>query len=159
MSLRIISESSARNLERGLHTGRDIGANLQDTYMSRMSKLVPGEALGAYPLFLNTIPRTADNTRPWAAVLLVTMVVLLVVVVLRWNATKSPEGKAQWPAVLLSAMSFIIWVGVLGSDSGFSGVLSIASLTTLGVPPELVSALALFAWTAIAPVLYTGDAT
>lgn len=155
MSLRIISEGSARNLERSLHTGRDIGANLQDTYMSRMSKLVPGEALAAYPLFLNTVPRV-ENSRPWQAVLMVTVVVLIVVVVLRWSATKSVEGKAQWPAVILSAVSFLIWVAVMGPDLGFTG-LSVMSLAVLGVPPELPSALTLFAWTAIAPAIYTGE--
>jgi len=35
--------------------------------------------------------------------------------------------------------------------------LSIMSLTVLGVSTELPSALLLFAWTAIAPAIYTGD--
>ncbi len=155
MSLRIISEGSARNLERGLQTGRDMGDSLQDTYISRLTKLVPGEALAAYPLFLNTVPKQ-DGSRPWQAVLLVTVVVLIVVMVLRWSATKSPDGKAQWAAVFLSAVSFLIWVTVMGPDLGFTG-LQVMSLALLGVPPELPSALALFAWTAIAPAVYTGD--
>src|SRR3990172_3797520 len=110
MTLRIISENSARNLERSLHNGRDIGGSLQDTYMTRMTKLVPAEAITTYPLILNTVP----SPRPWQMVLLVAAVVLVVVVVLRWSATKGPDGKAQWPAVILSAISFVIWVFVMG---------------------------------------------
>ncbi len=118
MTLRIISEASARNLERGLHTGRDIGGSLQDTYITRMTKLVPAEAITAYPLFLNTIqPTTAGTSRPWQSILLVAAVVLVVVVVLRWSATKGPDGKAQWPAVILSAISFVIWVFVMSANS------------------------------------------
>jgi hypothetical protein len=116
-----------------------------------------GAGLGAYPLFLNTIPKdAATNSRPIQAVLLVAAVVLLVVVVLRWSATKGSDGKAQWPAVLLSAISFVIWVFVMGNDSNFAG-LSVLTNSALGVPTELLSSLALFAWTAIAPVIYTGD--
>lgn len=156
MSLRIISETSARNLERGLHTGRDIGGNLQDTYMTRMTKLVPAEAITAYPLFLNTIPTDANTPRPWQAVLLIAGVILLVVVVLRWSATKGPDGKAQWPAVILSAISFIMWVFVMGTNTDFSSF-GVFSNAALGVQPQLLSSLALFAWTAIAPAIYTGD--
>ncbi len=149
MTLRIISETSARNLERSLHTGRDIGGSLQDTYMTRLTKLVPAEAITAYPLFLNTIP--ADR-RQWQAVMFVAAVILVVVVVLRWSATKGPDGKAQWPAIILSAISFVIWVFVLGTNSDFRGLVAIPN-----VPTELISSLTLFAWTAIAPAIYTGE--
>ncbi len=153
MTLRIISETSARNLERGLHTGRDIGGDLQDTYMTRMTKLVPAEAITGYPLFLNMVPAP----RQWTAVLVVAGIVLLVVVVLRWSATKGSDGKAQWPAVILSAISFIIWVFVMGTGSDFSGF-AVISNSVLGLPPQVLSALMMFAWTAIAPAIYTGDA-
>ena len=153
MSLRIISEAQARNLERGLHTGRDIGGSLQDTYMTRMTKLVPAEAITSYPLILNTVP----SPRPWQAVLVVAAVVLIVVVVLRWSATKGPDGKAQWPAVILSAISFVIWVFVIGANSPDFAAFGDFSKWTPGLPPQLLSSLALFAWTAIAPALYSGD--
>lgn len=158
MTLRIISEASARNLERGLHTGRDIGGSLQDTYITRMTKLVPAEAITAYPLFLNTIqPTTAGTSRPWQSILLVAAVVLVVVVVLRWSATKGPDGKAQWPAVILSAISFVIWVFVMSANSDFAQVAADLTKTTPWLQPQLLSSLALFAWTAIAPALYTGE--
>ena len=156
MSLRIISEANARSLERGLHTGRDIGGSLQDTYMTRMTKLVPGEAITAYPLFLNTIQTGPGNPRPWQAVLLVAAVVLVVVVVLRWSATKDADGKAQWPAIILSAISFLIWVFVMGTNTDFAAF-GLLSNATLQVEPQLLSSLLLFAWTAIAPAIYTGD--
>jgi hypothetical protein len=153
MTLRIISENSARNLERSLHTGRDIGGSLQDTYMTRLTKLVPAEAITAYPLFINTIP---NNQRNWQGVLLVAAVILVVVMVLRWSATKGPDGKAQWPAVILSAISFVIWVFVMGANSDFATLLDLSKVAP-GIQPQLLSSLALFAWTAIAPALYTGD--
>lgn len=153
MTLRIISENSARNLERSLHTGRDIGGSLQDTYMTRMTKLVPAEAITTYPLILNTVP----SPRPWQMVLLVAAVVLVVVVVLRWSATKGPDGKAQWPAVILSAISFVIWVFVMGANSDFLAIAADLTKSAPWLQPALVSSLVLFAWTAIAPALYTGD--
>jgi hypothetical protein len=153
MSLRIISEASARNLERGLHTGRDIGGSLQDTYVTRLTKLVPAEAITAYPIFLNAYP---TNPRPWQYILLVAAVILIVVIVLRWSATKGPDGKAQWPAVILSAISFVIWVFVLSANSDFTTFVDVGRFVP-GLPAQLLSSLALFAWTAIAPVIYTGD--
>ena len=152
MTLRIISEASARNLERGLHTGRDIGGSLQDTYMTRMTKLVPAEAITFYPVVLSPLP----SPRPWQMVVLVAAVVLIVVVVLRWSATRGPDGKAQWPAVFLSAISFVIWVFVLGANTDFA---QISDLTKY-VPwlrTDMLSSLLLFAWTAIAPMIYTGE--
>ena len=138
MTLRIISEASARNLERGLHTGRDIGGSLQDTYITRMTKLVPAEAITAYPLFLNTIqPTSAGTSRPWQSVVLVAAVVLIVVVVLRWSATKGPEGKAQWPAVILSAISFVIWVFVMGPNTDFAGADGTAAIRPLRYPAAI----------------------
>jgi hypothetical protein len=154
MTLRIISENSARNLERSLHTGGDIGGSLQDTYMTRMTKLVPAEAITTYPLILNTV----QSPRPWQMVLVVAAVVLVVVIVLRWSATKGADGKAQWPAVILSAISFVIWVIVLGANSGdFAGITANLSQSVPWLQPQLISSLVLFAWTAIAPALYTGD--
>ena len=152
MTLRIISEASARNLERGLHTGRDIGGSLQDTYVTRLTKLVPAEAITSYPIFLNYYP---PEQRSWKYILVVAAFILVVVVVLRWSATKGPDGKAQWPAVILSAISFIIWVFVLSANTDFATVADLARYSPVPVP--LLSSLALFAWTAIAPVLYTGE--
>jgi hypothetical protein len=104
-------------------------------------------------LFINTIP---NNQRNWQGVLLVAAVILVVVMVLRWSATKGPDGKAQWPAVILSAISFVIWVFVMGANSDFATLLDLSKVAP-GIQPQLLSSLALFAWTAIAPALYTGD--
>jgi hypothetical protein len=153
MTLRIISENSARNLERSLHTGRDIGGSLQDTYMTRMTKLVPAEAITTYPLILSPMP----SPRPWQMVLVVAAIVLIVVIVLRWSATRGPDGKAQWPAVILSAVSFVIWVLVIGAESDFREITNSLTKSMPWLQPQVLSSLALFAWTAIAPALYTGD--
>jgi hypothetical protein len=152
MTLRIISEASARNLERGLHTGRDIGGSLQDTYTTRLAKLVPAEALTAYPMFLNYYP---PEQRTLNYILGVAAIILLVVIVLRWSATKGPDGKAQWAAIILSAISFVIYVFVLSSATDFAALADVARYSPLPMP--LLSSLVLFAWTAIAPSIYTGD--
>jgi len=177
MSLRIISAASARNLERGLHTGGTDAGSLQDTYTSRLTKLVPVEAITAYPVFLNAAsaiqPRAAvaAETPALAAaaapatdpivVLVVSWVFLVMVVVLRWRATKSPDGKAQWPAVIISAISFVIWVYVTKGDLGFANLVGSNSagqlLTRLGDYRDFISSLVLFAWTLMAPALYTGE--
>lgn len=177
MSLRIISETSARSLERGLHTGGADAASLQDTYTSRLTKLVPVEAITAYPVFLNAAsgiqpraavaaeapPALAAVTGPDPIVVfVVSWVFLIMVVVLRWRATMSPDGKAQWPAVIISAISFVIWVYVTKGDFGISSLAGSSNvagqlLERLGNYRDFISSLVLFAWTLMAPALYTGE--
>lgn len=180
MSLRIISEGAARKLERGVHTGGADAASLQDTYTSRLTKLVPVEAITAYPVFLNAasgiqpraaVPAAADATRALVAsgtpatdpivIFILSWVFLIMVVVLRWRATKSPDGKAQWPAIIISAISFVIWVYVTKGDFGFSNFVGSnvvgQFLERLRDYRDFVSSLVMFAWTLMAPALYTGE--
>lgn len=151
MGLRIVSEVSARTLERNINNGGPAANQLQDTYLTRLSKLVPCEAITAYPIFLNG----ARATKEEIFVALTSWVVLAVVLVLRWKATLPREsgGKAQWPTVIISAVAFVLWVFVMGGNFGF----------TANVPEvfkthhQFISGLLLFAWSTIAPAVYTGD--
>lgn len=184
MSLRIISESSARNLERGLTTGSGDAANLQDTYTSRLTKLVPVEAITAYPVFLSAASNISSQQAAPAVmppgsgaalaaaaapvagtdpilIFIISWVFLVMVIVLRWRATMSTQGKAQWPAVIISAISFIIWVYVAKGDFGvtsFVGSNAVGQVfERVGAYRDFVSSLVLFAWTLMAPALYSGE--
>jgi hypothetical protein len=160
MSLRIISQNTARNLERSVTTGTRSVAEFEDTYMTRLGKLVPGEAITAYPLFL-ALAKKFTGSGGGLMVALTSWVVLFVVIVLRWRATMSPEGRAQWPAVLISAIAFVIWVYVMQGDFGLGhAVHNFASQYGVEIDDDMrvfVSSLVLFAWTLVAPALYTGD--
>jgi hypothetical protein len=161
MSLRIISESTARNMERSVGTGSRSVAELEDTYITRLGKLVPGEAITAYPLFF-VGAKQLDGGSVGNMVMLTSWVVFIVVVVLRCRATMSPEGRAQWPAVAISAIAFVIWVYVMEGDFGIASAARTLAPKFSGVPLQsdqvkFIASLALFAWTLIAPALYTGD--
>lgn len=174
MSLRIISQQSARNLE----SMGGAGGTLEDTYISRLGKLIPGEAVASYPLFLNGAKTaTATTAAPsgpteslnsalasgdWRLIALTSWIVLLVVIILRWRATKGPDGKAQWQAVAISAVAFVILVYMMEGSFGISNMAAMYTATPLPFADiskgayNFLASLGLFAWTLVAPALYTG---
>jgi hypothetical protein len=158
MSLRIISEKTARNIESRAATGSR-GAEFEDTYITRLGKLVPGEAIAAYPVFFAGAQKIDAGSSGNFTVVLTSWVVLLVVLVLRWRATMSPEGRPQWPAIAISGIAFIIWVYVMEGDFGFANSVSdlVHNRLSLNLDGKFNASLALFAWTLIAPAIYTGD--
>jgi hypothetical protein len=143
-----------------------------DPYVSRLVKLVPAEAVTVCPVMLQQAQTVTpiDGSR-WA-VYITAWAMLLIVIVLRWAATREPGKGAQWGAILIAAVSFFIWVHVLGGDFGFERLIanlapggSSDSLTrnALGNVPnteelrKFASNLSLTAWTLLAPAVYRGD--
>lgn len=104
-------------------------------WMERLIKLIPSEVVAVYLAGKNL---AQEYLIYWS------VVCLGVVVVIRIWGTTAPTRGPQFPAVLISAVSYILWVLAIG---GFPERL---------VPPNLV-ALSILVWTAIVPVLYKGD--
>lgn len=166
MSLRIAGSGAA--------THRDYrgGGGGGDAYMSRLVKLVPAEAVTVYPVVMQQANAVTPLDGPRWAVYIAAWTMLLIVVVLRFVATREPGRSPQWGAVLIAAVSFFIWVHVMGGDFGFERLLENMahgsapdSLTRSGpsnIPntgelKQFVSNLSLTAWTLLAPAVYRGE--
>lgn len=146
MSLRITSYRASRSAQ--AQAARPRGTF--DSYLERLVKLVPAEAVAAYPFL-----RTQAPDYGWAEPLLA-VVLLLVVIALRWRATATPSAGPQIPSIIISAISFIIYAFVVGDP------LSLQSSQSIGVdlPKDAVTYIAqilLVAWVLVVPMLYTGD--
>lgn len=127
----------------------------------RLVKLVPAEAVSAYPL----LKPLADNVDKWA-VWVLSWVLLLVVIVLRRYATATPQKGPQRAAVAVAAISFVIWVYVMKGDFGFYelglkliGGVEAPAPEKLELAKQFLSSLALVVWTLLVPVFYKGEAT
>lgn len=143
-----------------------------DAYMSRLVKLVPAEAVTVYPVVMQQANSVTPIDGPRWAVYIAAWTMLAIVVILRWTATREPGKSAQWGAVLIAAVSFFIWVHVMGGDFGFERLLENLAQGT-GTDPltrsgpgnvtdtdglkKFVSNLSLTAWTLLAPAVYRGD--
>lgn len=146
-----------------------------DYYLSRMLKLMPGEAVVAYPFLhsraqqviddLNRTPTADSLPAPLAASplqaahdhwLLVAMawLILAVVVLLRWQATRGPGG-AQWGAVFIAAISFMLWVPVMNGSFGLMDTFQIYSQIPVAPPVEkFIPELLLVLWSILVPAFY-----
>ncbi len=155
MSLRVISPQA----DKGARVHAAEASSVVDSYMERLVKLVPAEAIAAYPL-LEPLAETAGN---WAVPVL-SWVLLGVVGVLRWHATSTPQSGPQWTAVVIACVSFVIWVYVM---DGHFGVYSFFALfytdgdgafrESIEAGKSFLSTLALVVWTLLVPVFYKGD--
>jgi hypothetical protein len=90
-----------------------------DSYLSRLLKLIPGEAVAIFP-FLNSRAdqlSIALGNSVWPKYL-VAWLVLAMIIVLRAQATRGPNGMPQWGAVLIAAVSFMLWVPVMHGELG-----------------------------------------
>jgi hypothetical protein len=106
--------------------GKDEGVSSQDAfkaYMERLVKLIPGEVLGVYltirGIFVPNNIMPDSQSDPVGAVFLDIWPIIclgLVVLVRAWGTRKANAKwwDAQWKAVFISAISFVIWVLAMG---------------------------------------------
>lgn len=82
-------------------------------------------------------------------------IILLVVVLLRWQATRGDDGRAQWGAVAIAAVSFLLWVPVMNGSFGLFNVFEIYSGIPVYLPVErFIPELLLVLWTILIPAFY-----
>lgn len=113
-----------------------------DSWATRLAKLIPGEALALYGAGSAIVP----DDQVWGLWALA-FVTLAFTVALRWQATQSTGGP-QLTSVLIAALSFCLWVIALDRPAG-----------PIDWPPDLVwiPALTSLLWATIVPVFYKGD--
>jgi hypothetical protein len=108
-------------------------------YTDKLIKLIPAEVLSLY-LAGKGFLTTSQGIGIWALICLV-----LVIVVRMWG-TKDTGTPVQWAAVVIAAISFVIWVYAVG-DLFFN----------LKLPDPGIASVAVLAWTFIVPRFYKGD--
>jgi len=107
--------------------------NSPEDILSRIIKLAPAEVVGIYLLGKSSIP----TTEPPTALGIWSVICLALVLVFRIWGTKS-----QWPAVIISFLSFVIWVLAIGDP--------ILSFTLKG----FVVTLLILVFTFVVPIFY-----
>jgi hypothetical protein len=123
-----------------------------DSYLSRLVKMIPAEALALYGAGVGIIGRPAvDAVDTSKAELLAgwSVVCAIAVVVLRWKATTDAlNPKPQIPSIVIALISFVIWLYAVGGPFEALG---------WSVGPKEVGSLAILAWTFFVPIFYKGD--
>ncbi|HVK79633.1 MAG TPA: hypothetical protein VM915_03390 [Verrucomicrobiae bacterium] len=97
----------------GLHRIRRSGARDDgdgDVYLGRLLKLVPGEALLIYPIGKAASPPEMASYWP--------IIVAFIVVALRVFTTREKGRSSQIVAVLISLVTYVIWVLANGDAFG-----------------------------------------
>jgi hypothetical protein len=138
--LRIIKSSSPI---RGFDTPPSAKDPNFDTYLSRLIKLIPSEVFALYMVGRGILPPSEGKL--W---LLWTLIGLVAVIVVRSKATSNPEKRLgpQWKAVVISCVSYLIWLYSLGDVFAIYG---------LSFP--YVGSLFVLSWTFFVPYFYEGD--
>jgi hypothetical protein len=112
-------------------------------YIGRLVKLIPGEVVSIYLVGTGIIPAGQSfGLAIWAAVC------LGLVVVVRAYSTSDPAKHLgpQWPAVIIAAISFVIWVYTIGGP-----------FTAYGLAVPWAGSLAVLVWTFLIPYIYKGN--
>lgn len=122
------------------------GGGLAD-YMGRLIKLIPAEVLGVYQTLFGILsppPPPASVYLQWLPVLGLGLVIF----VRAWG-TRDASGSwqtVQWPAVAISAGSFLIWVLVSGH-----------SIVGFVLPDLRIGSALMVLWVFFLPYIYKGD--
>lgn len=79
----------------------------------------PAQAAEAAPITMTDLARLPRETATehWLPIL-ITWLVLMLVIVVRWQATRDDRGNAQWGAVAIAAVSFFLWVPTMHGSFG-----------------------------------------
>jgi hypothetical protein len=112
-------------------------------YLDRLVRMIPSEVVGLYLVGRGVIPPEERTSHlVWPVVCLVGLVAL------RVYGTRDPEARkpAQWPAVAIASVAFVIWVYTLGGP-----------FEILGVYKPYLGSLMVLTWTFFVPIFYRGD--
>ncbi len=107
-------------------------------WMDRVMKLIPSEVVAVYLTGKGNLPDGWQGG--WSYVCLA-----LVLLVRAWG-THEPGKGAQWIAVIVSAVSFVVWV--YATSGRFAGV---------PVVPSGAASAAVLVWAVVVPIFYKGD--
>ncbi|NUS99613.1 MAG: hypothetical protein HOP96_01400 [Sphingomonas sp.] len=127
--------------------GPEGAADNGDDWGTRIAKLIPAEALGLYGSAAALVP----ETNPWrtGALWIVVLVACGLLVLIRSRSALDPQTrKPQVGAIVISLVSFFIWLIAVGSPP-----------SPIRLPEELQFAgpLAALLWGTMVPYFYRGE--
>ena len=108
-----------------------------DTYMERLVKLVPSEVIGVF-----LAGRGYAET--WIGIW--SVICLVLVFISRVWGTREQGKPIQWSGVVVSLISFAIWIYAIG-----------ANMLNLVLPDKGIAYIAVLVWTFAVPYFYKGD--
>jgi hypothetical protein len=112
-------------------------------YMDRLLKLIPAEIVALYLTFHTAADPKSSFSWWWP------IICLVLVIIARYLATRvatDPFWKFQWIAVLVAAVSYLLWIYAIGdSIAGF----------VIREPIWISAGIAI--WTLAVPYFYKGD--
>jgi hypothetical protein len=108
-----------------------------DAYMERLIKLVPSEVIGVF-----LAGRGYAET--WIGIWSVICMVL--VLISRVWGTRAQGESVQWTGVVVSIISFAIWIYAIG-----------ANILNFVLPDKGIAYIAVLVWTFVVPYFYKGD--
>lgn len=120
-----------------------------DGWATRLAKLIPAEALGLYGAATGILPPMPDNTTLRLVFLIIIAVACLAMsIVIRYKSTSLATGSPQIWAIVISSVSFVIWLMSLGIPN-----------SPIPIPQELAFIPTIIAvlWTTAIGVFYRGD--
>jgi hypothetical protein len=141
---------SLRIRKRSQLEGLEAPGEEADGWASRIAKLIPGEALGLYGTAAGLIDTNRMN--PQVALGMVTLACCVITVMVRLAATRDPAaGRGpQIAAVVISLISFLLWVAALGASG--------QGMSPFGDAPGVPYApLAALLWGTLVPYFYKGE--
>jgi hypothetical protein len=117
-------------------------------YLERLIKLIPGEVISLYLVGKGVISSGNDAQTPMSYWILWTVFSLVAVFLVRMLGTADPkEGQsAQFPAVVISCVSFLVWVYSMGD-----------LFKLLNVYEPKLASLMVLCWSFVVPYFYRGD--
>ena len=118
-----------------------------DGWASRLAKLIPAEALGTYGAATGLVPTTIDSTLRLVLLIVIAVICIAILVAVRLKSTSKGGVKPQVLGIIISAISFVIWIATLGSNSPIPWPSSVAFL------PAILALL----WVGAIGVFYRGD--
>jgi hypothetical protein len=131
-----------RHPESGFHEVAGTDQPIRD-YFERLMKTIPGEVVGLYIVGSGLIPRE----KPHVLVFWTALCLFGVIALRAWGtADTSRQLGPQWPAVLISSISFVIWVYSMGGP-----------FTAYGLAEPYIGSLLVLAWTFFVPIFYKGS--
>ncbi|TAL04098.1 MAG: hypothetical protein EPO08_02470 [Rhodospirillaceae bacterium] len=121
-----------------------------DEWGTRIAKLIPAEALALYGSAASVVPLPGAPGGEYreSALIVLSLICLGLSAWLRTRTTGGAAGKPQWAAVMISLISFVIWLVAIGPPT---------SPLPLPAGLQFVGAFVAVIWSAIVPYLYEGD--
>lgn len=120
-----------------------------DGWATRLAKLIPAEALGLYGAATGVLPLMPDNTTLRLVLLIIIALICLAIsIVVRYKSTSLETGSPQVWAIVISSVSFVIWLMSLGIPNS-----PIPIPQDLAFIPTLIAVI----WTTAIGFFYRGD--